>query len=233
MNPEARLRISQAWDGRFDLPTIPIHNNPWIYMAYCFRICNEYGVDEFRLRFKDRIETYYAKCLVNRETPGLFYRWPNGFGGDSSHDELMGGAWLSPMIARDILAHLEKTDGQYTVDPKYIVGTYDETKNVNRFFWLRPFLRACAGFRVSLFSQLLWSIQALVSCWNFTGDASGVLKVWVMCDVMKKYPISSIAVWYFDYRLRNKFKVTPKDIFARNYLTEIPVLADIAPTTWK
>lgn len=225
MSALEKLMKSNAWDSRFSLPTIPMHSNPWIYTAYCLYLAGKADGVDYRTKFWPGIDEFFAKCLL---PSGVFTKWPGG--GFTSHDEIMGAAWLRPGIAREILEYLEKNDGLYDSERP---ESPREDHNVYRFIFLKPYLKACADYRVSFVSQLVWSIAAIANCWNFTGDSSGVLLFMLMGDKMEKYPISGISVWFWRRRLTKKFGCTPKLVFSKHYLTECPVLAEIALETWE
>jgi len=226
MSAIEKLMKSNVWDSRFSLPTIPMHSNPWIYTAYCFLLAGKADKVDYREHFFSQIDEFYAKCLIS---PGFFNKWPGG--GHTSHDELMGAAWLRPGIAREIVEYLELNDGMYDNESKQ--NNPREKFYMYRFIFLMPYLRACAGLRVSLASQVLWSLSAISNCWKFTGESSGVLLHMLMCDKMQNYPISKLAVWFWRHRLKTKFGCTPKLVFSKHYLSECPVLGEIALETWE
>ena len=51
---------------------------------------------------------------------------------------------------------------------------------------------------------------------------------WLTLPQMEKHLFSGIAVSFFKSRLM-KLGLTPKEIFSKHYLTEIPIMAEIAP----
>lgn len=225
MSAIEKLMKSNVWDSRFSLPTIPMHSNPWIYTAYCLLLAGKADKVDYREKLLVEIDEFYSKCLM---PSGVMNKWPGG--GHTSHDELMGAAWLRPGIAREIVEYLELNDGMYDNESP---EKPREKFYMYRFIFLMPYLRACAGLRVSLASQVIWSLAAISNCWKFTGDSSGVLLFMLMGDKMQNYPISKIAVWFWRRRLMTKFGCTPKLVFQKFYLTEAPVLAEIAQETWE
>lgn len=224
MSALVKVMNSNAWDTRFSLPTVPFHSNPWIYIAYFLNVAGIADGEDYAKKLSPEVDEFYKKCL---KVSGVFTKWPEG--GFTSHDELMGAAWLRQGIAREIVQYLSEHDGIYDSE---CPEAPRETHNVYRFIWLMPFLKACAGYKVSFLSQIIWSISAIANSWKFSGDTSGVLLFWLMCSKMKDYPLSKIAVWFWGHRMKNKHGITPKIIFSKYYLTETPVLAEIAPESW-
>lgn len=208
-----RLKESNVWDDKYGIPNAPAFNNPHIYVAYCYMIAKK--ADEAQLAFpldnKDTVEKYlimgqmyrrfFNLCKINEDTVfegkklknGAFSRFPGGRGGDTSHDEIMGAAYMDNGISAYLIDYLTKLDGQFTANE---VALYDESRNQFRFWWLMPFLKACAGYRVSLLSQFAWGLYAVIDAVGWKGDCSGPLKTWLMYDKMKKYPVSAIFCFF-------------------------------------
>lgn len=44
-SPIERLKASNAWDHRYQLPTVPMHSNPHLYMAYCIQVFGWDAID--------------------------------------------------------------------------------------------------------------------------------------------------------------------------------------------
>jgi len=212
-----KLKTSNAWDSRYNLPTFPMLNNPFIYLAYAKLVLRSHNE---ALKEYDILE-YILKCYKN----GTFTRWPDGTGGMFSHDEVMGISYLNEQRAAMCINILEKSDGTFDAGD-------DEKKNMFRLIFLMPFLKACAGYRVGLASQLLWSIHAVVTALKYKpGAESGLLKMWLMIDKMKDYPLSNLACIIFRINMQKR-GLDPKFIFKRYYLTECPVMGEIAPEDW-
>ncbi len=217
MTPSEKIEASNVWDRRFGLPTIPIHDNPWIYIAYTFAL----------VRMVGNVPGTWAEALARHvdacKTPdGVITRWPHG--GRLSHDELMGAAYLNHDSAKSIIAKLEEQDGLYGPGQ-------DESDYMFRFVFLKPFLRACAGYRVGIFSQIVFSVSLLLHAFTYkpdvTGD-SGTLKNWLMGLELESHGICALTVPLWRKKIEKK-GVTLKRIFSKTYLTECPVLAEIAP----
>jgi hypothetical protein len=219
----ARFQASNAWDTRYALPLVPIHNNPWIYSAYALKIMRASGLtssEEMQLLY--HFESYASGCRIE---PGLFNRWPDGTGGVTSHDELMGMAYVSSDFACELLAFLQKTDGVYCNKREELDSSDSERFNVFRFVFLEPFLRARAGYRVGLFSQLQFSAHVVRDMCSRrpddTSDAGGLARLWLMLDTMEKYPIPGIAIYFWRKRMKT-IGWSPKRVF-QNYLSECPI----------
>ena len=215
-----KIKESTVWDKNYNLPTIPRHNNGHIYCAYVTLILEKLGenTSDIRASYID----FFNKCQLPN---GTFSRWPGGRGGDTSHDEIMGAAYMNDVFACSLIDYLTKMDGQFSVEKQ---EQYNERRNQFRFVWLMPFMKACAGYRVSLFSQAAWGLYALYNAATWKGDCSGTLKVWLTLDRMKEYPLSAFFGFIWKLWMEKKHKITPKIIFTKYYLTEEPVLGQIA-----
>lgn len=215
-----KIKESTVWDKNYNLPTIPRHNNGHIYCAYVTLILEKLGenTSDIRASYID----FFNKCQLPN---GTFSRWPGGRGGDTSHDEIMGAAYMNDVFARSLIDYLTKMDGQFSVEKQ---EQYNERRNQFRFVRLMLFMKACAGYRVSLFSQAAWGLYALYNAATWKGDCSGTLKVWLTLDRMKEYPLSAFFGFIWKLWMEKKHKITPKIIFTKYYLTEEPVLGQIA-----
>lgn len=236
-----KIKGSNVWDSRFELPLIPIHNNPFLYSYYVMKMAG------YTKEIHERLSLHAENC---RTSFGVFDRWPDGSGGIMSFDELMGLAAHHEWAAQEILAYLTETDGVYINRPEDVKPhELDEKHYVYRMIFLKPFLRACAGYKVNLISQAQFSAFLIYDLLThkFTIDdffkadagtdefrkkldAPGRLKIWVMLDYMEKYPLSKLAVNWWRRSMRKK-DITPKTCFA-NYLSEVPIMWEIAPESF-
>lgn len=210
------LALTELWHAIYQLPLIPIHNNPHIYMALVM-LCSPGAVPQ------ERADAYFQACN-QAET---VYRWPDGRGGNFSHDEVLGAAAYSQMAAVSLYDRLEQNDGVFPDEHgKIYPGRY-----FYRYVFLKPYLRARIGMPVSVWSQSLWSAHVIWSMimnkrQNF--DPDGLLKVWLMGQAVKPYPLMN-----FSYELWKKVMksrgIGPKMIFESHYLNECPTMQRIAP----
>lgn len=215
------FRASNAWDERYRLPTCPNQNNPWLYMAYAERIgfcTNQVVVSRIEA------EAFGVKCEIES---GLIARWPTKDGGMTSHDELIGACSLSPWLADRIAAYLERHDGEYNSTGE--VSDIPERYDLFRIVWLMPYVRACAGWQVGLFSQLLWSVSCILSALD-ADLGGGKLRFWLMFPQMENLPLCSLAIAFFR-ACAGARGITPQSAF-RIEPRENPVFADNAPLTW-
>jgi hypothetical protein len=216
------LKESDAWDQRYNLPLFPKMNNPWIYFAYAQLCLERWPIGGVTIHEPFIVE-HFAKCEIE---PGLFTRWPDKQGWFTSHDEIMGACFLSDRVAHRVLTYLEEHDGEFNWEGiKSLEGF-----NVFRFPWLEPYLRQCAGWRVSLFSQLIWSAfivwDALTRTPNLA-DAGGALRNWLMVEKMKTLPIAGIAAYFWKWRVQKKY--TPAECLARE---PGEPLGEFGPRVW-
>lgn len=187
MNDIDILKVGDSWDARYDLPLFPYLNNPWAYGAYVLKLLGR------PQELVNRFTAHAGYCEIGI---GYFRRWPDGSGGPTSHDELLGMAYAcEPVIARRILSRLEEMGGVYN-------SKDSEYDTMYRFLFLVPFLRKRAGYKVGLTDQLKWSIHVVWSAVKSNGS-SGPLKIWLM-EEMKSYPICSAAFAFWKSRMKEK-----------------------------
>lgn len=203
------LKQTEVWDARYGLPTVPMHNNPFLYMAY-IACCVPFD-------FMPEFVVFTRGC---DQVDGTSTRWPDGSGGKFSHDEIMGRAYFDSPFAARVLDVFNQNDGIYD---RLEDG---ESANQLRFFFLVPYLKACARYRVGLFSQLIWCIHVLATAFSREeGKESGALKIWLMGQVMSQFQLCKWAYEFFAW----KSGTSPKEIFSCHYLTECPTFSQISP----
>ena len=229
------FQASNAWDQRFNLPLVPMHNNPWIYLAYALKMIRlgKHTNDEL-IELVDLIEDHLARCRT--KVWGEFYRWPEGLGGDTSHDEVMGIAYIDWCLkletapTKAILERLLETDGVYNV--QNVPEKIPEEHNIYRFVWMEAFLKACTNkFRVGFISQFWFSVALLKDIFKYKkedGNESGLLLKWIMFEPMEKYLLSGITIGFWKSKMK-KLGINPKQIFTEKYLKECPAYGENAP----
>ena len=201
------FKKSSSWDHRYNIPLIPAHNNPLLYCAYSFKLINK--VDPISAaKILPWYVLYVKACEIKK---GLYYRWPNMTGGPTSHDELMGAAYMSQIFAKDILKHLRSKFGCYDngSDPKtkYRFFRY----NLYRFPWFIVFLKASSGEKLNPIYKLIFSLFLRQDAYTYkSGDEGGRLRIWLMLDLMKT--ITPDACEYWLKQMSNK-KITLKNCF--------------------
>lgn len=204
---------SELWHPRFQIPCIPMHNNPGIYTALVVHMLSRY---DYRWSYLTSF-IYHWLLLEDK-----WARWPDGSGGNISHDEMLGWGYLSPRAACSYIGHMEHRFGFFPNDK----GQFQWNRWMYRFVFLKPFLEKRAYGRASLLGKFLWSVYVIQSALqtrrnNF--DADGVIKVWLMCN---DPPVSWVAKFW--RRRMEKIGLRPIDIFSV-YLSECPTLRLIAP----
>lgn len=218
--PIERLKRSNAWDHRYNLPTVPIHNQPHLYMAYCIHV---FGWDAINIED----HAAFLHGCSRGPIPGLFARWPGTVGGYTSFDELIGIAYMDRVAAEMVLDYLTLHDGDYNVSGE--PGRPLEF-NMYRFVFLTPYLKARAGFRVGAISQIAWAASTIVPQLFQREDqlsAGSLLRNWLMSKAMREYPISGAAIRAWSKRMR-EMGIGPRWCFER-YLREVPELREFAP----
>jgi hypothetical protein len=197
-------------------------------MAYAFKIMiqskNYTNIEA--CDFMDLIENYLRSCEDRYKFPGLLNRWPGGFGGLTSHDEVIGASFLDSDFAKRAVNYLASQDGNYnnTGEPETIPGQH----NLYRFVWFLPFVKARAGFKVNVISQFAWVTRLLGDLFNYKpGDEGGKLLTWIMLEDMSKQSICKIFIYFWKKKMK-KLGLGPKKMF-EIYLKECPVFHDLAP----
>lgn len=215
------FKTSQAWDHTFDLPLVPIHNNPFIYAAYATRIIEEYENPAYLIDLQ-----YHAldKCAVNiHDFFGLYNRWPGGVGGQISHDEIIGLCYISPFIAKSILSYLKSHFGFYdNISPtKPRLNSF-----MYRYPFLYPFIKIRSGFKLNILQYITMSAYFFFSALFTNKKNSGeILLQWIMVEGIKvKYP-KLVSFWI---KHMNRRKLSPKICF-QTYLERCPVFRLYAP----
>lgn len=213
MDIYTKLMDSNAWDSQYHLPLIPEHNNPWIFCAYVQRLLWTNGD---WIPYSD-IEKHISRC---EEEPGFIQRWPGD--NNTSHDELLGAAFLSPAFSARAVDYLSKHNGYYTQEKPTL------RDNIYRYVFMLPALKAFANRPVNLFLQILLAFHVLWELYFVkAGEANDRLKIWLMYPYVKNLGLSGPVVRYWA-RTWTKRGVTPKVMFTQNYLTEVPIMGEMA-----
>lgn len=178
------LKQSKVWDARYDLPIFPLLNNPFLLGAYVWLLLGK--PSDMQAAFF----VHATKCY--RLETHTYVRWPDGSGGRTSQDELIGLAYLHQLQAKYIIDTLDENDGIYNFEDK-------EYDTMYRFIFLEPFLRQCAGMKVSLLNQLKYITHIAISAitWKKESGASGALMIWLMNDKMQELPLCSIFIKFY------------------------------------
>jgi len=209
------LSLTELWHHIWQLPLIPIHANPHMYLALVTMMNPNIP--------QARLDAYFQSC----DKAETVYRFPDGRGGNFSHDEVLGAAAYSQMAAVSLYDRLEQNDGVFPDEHgKIYPGRY-----FYRYVFLKPYLRARIGMPVSVWSQSLWSahvIWSMIMNKSHNFDPDGLLKVWLMGQSAKNYPLMN-----FSYELWKKVMksrgIGPKMIFTSHYLNEAKTMREIAP----
>ena len=156
-----KLINSTAWHWEYGLPLVPRHNNPWLYAAYSFKLLKINGIRAIdEIEMQKRFRKHFEECQLTR---GLINRWPGGSGGMISHDELLGAAFVSRYLAREIYFYLKKSKYFYINKPEEINNGISKYKyNIYRFPWLIAFIKSRAFISPSFFEKIYFSFR--ISC---------------------------------------------------------------------
>lgn len=215
-----RFKSSDCWDARYDLPTCPKLNNPFLYCALSFKTADYYTDDDL-----GRIVAVYAANCHDYDS-NQYYRWPDKGGGTFSHDEAIGLSFMSSIHAMFILKALSKhwgfLDNEQPENPRW--KTY-----IPRFVWAMAYLRKRAGWRLWPWHRIGFALYLIGQALGHRDDVhagqDGLLMSWLMRDAMREVFGCRLAWRFWEYRMRN---VGPKWCFER-YLCEYPVFRECAP----
>ncbi len=231
-----KIVASNAWSNPHQVPICPSTHNPWIYGAYALKVLRKVGIPAGEeMTLLQNFRAYADKCRI---VSGLFNRTPAG---DiwTSHDELMGIAYIDSRLAAEIVQYLSEHDGFYTNLPQDAEAAKTDIKkavqfNVYRFPWLLPYLKAAAGYYVNPVSQSLFALHLLndirVTKPNLTTDAGGRLRIWLMLEPMERFVISGLACSLWRWRMK-KLGYSPKNQLAIEP-QECPILSELAPDSF-
>lgn len=208
------LALTELWHQVWQLPLIPIHSNPHMYLALVALMS---PVDQTKM------DEYFQSC----NKVHTVYRFPDGRGGNFSHDEVLGAAAYSKSAADALYQRLEKNDGYFPDEH----GKFTESRYFYRYVFLEPYLRARTDLAVSTWSQAKWSFYVWLSILRHGADdfdPDGVLKIWLMGQSVKKYPLMNFSyeIWK---KVMKKRGIGPKMIFTSHYLNEVKTMREIAP----
>lgn len=216
---------STAWDARYRLPLVPRYNNPWIYGAYAYKLMidNRAPITELKL-LNERFSFHFRHCQV---TQGLINRWPDGTGGMTSHDELIGAAYISVTNARAICFYLKMMNGYYINKPNEVKRKQFFRHSMHRFPWAMTFLklRAGKGFSPSIFELIYTALHICLSA--FSKSESANCKSWLMRDVFQMH-------WFLRYPCKfwTKIKInrgeSPETWLPKEIKNE-PIFFELAP----
>jgi hypothetical protein len=197
-----------------------MHSNPHLYTAYAEKILNGYGETVGVGIFK-----YTRSCQTFK---GLYHRFPDGGGGVTSHDELIGIISHAEFFAVNILYTLEDNNGVYDNQNP---DNPNKKHNLSRFPWFTAYVKTSAFVRDyrTPFYNTCYAIYLIDQALRYhptkRPDDGGRLLTWLMSDKMRKQPYCRLAHKFWDWRMR---KSGPKDCFSR-YLLECPIFHELAP----
>lgn len=211
-----KFKESPAWDSENNLPLCRIHANPHIYCAFADKIC---GGSISR----DDVLRYQSICQTKI---GLYHRYPDGGGGVTSFDELIGISHFNPDAASKILDYIWDHFGCYDNQSPY---SWTFRYNLYRFPWFIAYLKIRAGRTLGPFLRLAFVMYLILQAidWNpeTKRDEGGKLTTWLMRDEMREVFGCRLAWKFWEYRTRN---IGPKWCLTR-YLVEYPVFFECAP----
>jgi hypothetical protein len=201
-----------------------MHNNPWLYSAYAMKVMRRGGLQAWQaLPLERAFAQHFRACIIRF---GLINRWPDGSGGMMSHDELIGIAYNSRFLAREIYFYLKQTNGKYINKPEEAENKCPYRFDIRRFPSVMAFISSRAKYPPSYFHRIFFGLDALLNALSNPGEGSR-LRMWLMLDEMSQYLFPRICLKAWAYILTKRGE-GPKKWFSK-YLTEAPIFFDEAP----
>jgi hypothetical protein len=219
-----KFQQSDAWDARYNLPTCPEYNNPFLYMAYADLVIEQ---AEGAGLSQALVNSYFDRCQFRFKEIGLFNRWPDGSGGLVSYDEIMGAAYFGPKFAVLIHDYLEEHGGIFNNTGE---DKPDESMDIYRFIFMRPYLLACCGFRVSLWDQLLVALNLLLDCFSFASNG-GKLKNYLLIYKMKGCWLVQLIGVFWRWQMK-RHGCTFKTCLSKEPGDRYPIFGELAKDDW-
>lgn len=219
MNRQELIEASSAWDIHHKLPLIPIYNNPGFYCALMVKIAGM-----FPDSWKEAFEFFWKGSV----TPNIS-RFPSGRGGNFSHDEIIGWAFLSKEACEFLLWKLEKWWGWFPNE----YGKFEIGRFFYRFIFLKPYLLMRLGRPLPWHWEKLWCYHVSRSTKNTTKlnfDTSGINKIWIMGTHVGQYPECARVFSLWCAHMLD-VKISPPDIYSV-YLGDVPIVKQMAPESW-
>lgn len=185
------MLLMPRYSEQFSLPVgYGVTNNPWFELAVAQKI-----LDQNDGPVLDFTNFSYA-CILKDRSP-MRGRWPGNRGGNISHDELIGRAYISDFLARDDREVLNKNLGFYRNDKEYaLLKTW-----MFRFPWAMAFIDHRAVGDTSKLRRYIWKWHTeLITEYPATEGTAHIL-TWLMVDEMKRYEICKEAATEWQARV--------------------------------
>jgi hypothetical protein len=192
--------------------------NSLLYMGIRIVILNKFGLltkDDCEW-FIDAVKDCYAK-------PGLLHRGANKKYAQK-HDDYMGVCAAShivdPTIADDI--------ARYGFLNGWIYQDMEDDNPLNFHFYrlagVIQHIRVCAGLKLNLLDQLIWSASVVFTTFSNPGATSGRILKWLMVKSIenKGYLMCDIAAWWFKRDIKRRYPGLMGDVFAIYFSSEYP-----------
>lgn len=190
---------------------------PWIDKETGLMQAGDFGRDNLILmsaylyRELNRLEEYGdAQVLLGRAfkfmtitcvEPGLYKKLPDSID-DNTEDNMVGNCYLSPAVACRIEVRWNHRFSCFDINHPNKIAL--NRNFFGRFFGLKAYIIACAGYRPWFIQRLIWCAAAVFSVWTSKG-ASDPLKLMLQCDRMEKYCPKTVAYWRSKYSSKSLY----------------------------
>lgn len=206
MNALEELKKSDAWDFRYEAPTFPRYNNPHIYAALVHKVLNQNGFI---------YPSYKFTWACFEPKTGFFSRWPNGDGGQFSHDECIGAAYISEQAAQRIYEKiwLPYNNEQSSFHPRQLLFRITHAlafvqKRATGSVWF-PLQVAYAAFVFLVTKQ--------------NDGAKGHIQVWLTSEYMREHWVCRKALEFWDKRhppMSDMLRLEPRSEWLAKYVRD-------------
>lgn len=143
--------------------------------------CQLYSAELLALNYQEGLALYLDRSIYNNEiASGLFRRKQND---NNSLDNYIGICWTFTEDAKRILTYGQKHFWCFNFETP---GKFAFRWWFGRFIGFPPFVKVCAGRKIGLISQLLYSLACLFSLFAKRGDVGNQILQWLMNTKMKR-----------------------------------------------
>jgi hypothetical protein len=154
---------------------------------------------------------YEAFYRASEVEPGLMVRYPGRQGGGISQDEMTAAATLSDFAAKRIYEYGSSHWWYFNPDKLPIPYSIAGLKRFaalwfGRFIGFPGYIEHCATGKMSIFKQVLWSIETMLSCLNPVSNTSGKLLKWIQLrNISGHYKLCDLAIKFWKSKMMKQY----------------------------
>jgi hypothetical protein len=179
-------------------------DNEPLFAAIAFRL-DPWGMAGLKVNAHDFLSRESVRIV-----PGLYRRYPGAT--DNSVDNLVGVCCFGESFAKSILTYCESTRFSYDVTKP---GHFTLRYWFGRFVGFPPFVKAAAGKKIGIGSQILFSLACLFTLIGSRTDVGNRQLQLLMNDVLYgKYRLVDATIRFWGKRMKKMYPNGAKDIFS-------------------